>query len=78
MSESYYDARAEGRQRTDGEHADALERLAGDGPSGRWWPTRRRPALSRPCARGMAGGKGRQRRVGRYRTTAELLRRGGW
>ena len=32
VAESYYDARAEGRQRTDGEHADALERLAGGRP----------------------------------------------
>ena len=29
VKEHYYDARAEGRQRTDGEHAQALERLAG-------------------------------------------------
>lgn len=29
----------------------------GDGPSGRWWPTRRRPALSRPCAGGDGGWK---------------------
>ena len=77
VAESYYDARAEGRQRTDGEHADALERLAGDGPSGRWWPTRRRPALSRPCAGGDGGWKRPTTTCWPVSgTTAELLRRG--
>lgn len=38
----------------------------GDGPSGRWWPTVGGQLYRDPAPAGMAGGKGRQRRAGRY------------
>lgn len=77
VAESYYDARAEGRQRTDGEHADALERLAGGRPIWKVVADRRRPALSRTLRRrGWRVEKADNDVLAGIRTTAELLRRG--
>ena len=77
VAESYYDARAEGRQRTDGEHADALAELAGgrdiravivDPAAASFIETLRR--------RGWRVEKADNDVLAGIRTTAELLRRG--
>ena len=77
VSESYYDARAEGRQRTDGEHADALERLAGGRPI---WKVVADPSaasfIETLRRRGWRVEKADNDVLAGIRTTAELLRRG--
>lgn len=77
VAESYYDARAEGRQRTDGEHADALERLAGGRPI---WKVVADPSAASFIEilrrRGWRVEKADNDVLAGIRTTAELLRRG--
>lgn len=77
VAESYYDARAEGRQRTDGEHADALERLAGGRPI---WKVVADPSaasfIETLRRRGWRVEKADNDVLAGIRTTAELLRRG--
>ena len=77
VGEYYYDARAEGAQKTDGEHADALEELAGGRPI--------RKIVADPSAasfietlrrRGWRVEKADNDVLAGIRTTAELLRRG--
>ena len=77
VAESYCDARAEGRQRTDGEHADALERLAGGRPI---WKVVADPSaasfIETLRRRGWRVEKADNDVLAGIRTTAELLRRG--
>ena len=77
MAEYYYDSRAEGRQKTDGEYADALAELAGGRPV--------RAVVVDPSAasflevlrrRGWPVKKAKNDVLSGIRLTAELLRRG--
>ena len=60
VEEYYYDSKVHKRQKTDGEYAADLKRLAGERRADLVWLTRRRQALLRSCAGRVGGWPGRK------------------